>query len=300
MRQAATLLLLMTTTGAAAQAPLALLDEQHVATEVIQGRPDRDRRLTVPVSIGGSGPFHFVVDTGAQRTLVASSVAARLALPASETLHIVDVGGRHEVASAIAAEMEIGTRTYRDLVMPVLEDENIAADGIIGTDNMQGQRVLFDFARNRLQIGHPRDLGGNRGYEIVVTARRKSGQLIITEAEIDGIRVSVVVDTGAETSVGNLALQRALARRGEATRVTLISVTGAEVGADYAPFERLTIGGVSITNPTIAFTDAPVFGALDLDRKPAMMLGMRELRLFKRVALDFDSRRVRFDLPAGL
>jgi predicted aspartyl protease len=300
MRQAAALLLLLLTTGALAQAPAALPDEHAGGTETIQGRQDRERRLTVPVRIGGSGPFHFVVDTGSQRSLVASSVAARLALPASATLFIVDVGGRQEVATAVADELGIGRRTYRDLVMPVLEDEHLAADGVIGTDNMQGQRVLFDFTRNRLQIGRARDLGGNRGYEIVVTARRKSGQLIITEAEVDRVRVSVVIDTGAETSIGNRALQRALARRGAMTQVTLISVTGTEVVADYAPFDRLSIGRVSITNPAIAFADSPVFAALDLDRKPAMMLGMRELRLFKRVALDFASRRVMFDLPPGV
>lgn len=300
MRQAAALLLLMLTTGATTPAPLALLDEQLGPTETIQGRADSKRRLTVPVRIGDSGPYHFVVDTGSQRTLVSSAIAAQLALPASAMVQIVDVSGRHQVATAIADELGIGARTYRDLVMPVLEQEHIAADGIIGTDNMQGQRLLIDFTRNRLQIGHPKDLGGNRGYEIVVTARRKSGQLIITEAEIDGVRVSVVIDTGADTSIGNRALQRALARRGAVTRVTLISVTGAEIVADYAPFDRLSIGAVSITNPTIAFADAPVFAALDLDDKPAMMLGMRELRLFRRIALDFGSRRVRFDLPPGV
>ena len=31
-----------------------------------------------------------------------------------------------------------------------------------------------------------------------------------------------------------------------------------------------------------------------------MMLGMRELRLFKRVAIDFSSRKVMFDLPKGV
>lgn len=303
MRQAAALLLLMLTTGATTPhppAPLALLEEPRGATETIQGRTDSQRRLTVPVRIGESGPYHFVVDTGSQRTLVSSAVAAQLALPASGMVQIVDVGGRHQVATAVADELGIGTRKYRDLMMPVFEQEHLGADGVIGTDNMQGQRLLIDFARNRLQIGHPKELGGNRGYEIVVTARRKSGQLIITEAEVDGIRVSVVIDTGADTSIGNRALQRALARRGEVTKVTLISVTGAEIVADYAPFDRLSIGSVSITNPAIAFADAPVFGALGLDHKPAMMLGMRELRLFKRVALDFGSRRVRFDLPPGV
>jgi predicted aspartyl protease len=300
MRRIGVALLLMLTTGATTPAPHALLDERPGTTETIQGKVDGERRLTVPVRIGGSGPYHFVVDTGSQRTVVSSSVATQLALPPSHMLTIVDVGGRHDVATALANEFGIGSRTYRDLVLPVLENEHMAADGIIGTDNMQGQRVLFDFARNRLHIGHPRELGGNRGYDIVVTARRKSGQLIIAQAQVDGVRVNVVIDTGAETSIGNRALQRALSRRGRETRITLVSVTGSEIVADFAPFEQLTIGDVSITNPAVAFADSPIFPALGLADKPAMTLGMRELRLFKRVALDFDTRKVRFDLPPGL
>lgn len=300
MRLACAILLLMLTTGATPPAPPGQPDDQPGASETIQGKADSERRLTVPVRIAGSGPFHFVVDTGSQRSIVASSLAAQLALPPSYMVNIVDVGGRQEVATAVAKELGIGTRTYRNLVMPVLQDEHMAAAGIIGTDNMQGQRVLFDFARNLLQIGHPKALGGNRGYDIVVTARRQSGQLIITRAEVDGVRVNVVIDTGAETSIGNRALQRALSRRSESRPITLISVTGSEIAADYAPFEKLTIGSVSITNPAIAFADSPIFEALGLDDRPAMTLAMRELRLFKRVALDFGSRRVRFDLPASL
>ena len=60
----------------------------------------------------------------------------------------------------------------------------------------------------------------------------------------------------------------------------------------------LTIRDVGITNLVIAFTDTPAFTELGLDRKPALFLGMRELRLFKRVAVDFERRRVMFDLPA--
>lgn len=35
-----------------------------------------DDRMTVPVSIGNSGPFHFIVDTGAQRTVISASSPA--------------------------------------------------------------------------------------------------------------------------------------------------------------------------------------------------------------------------------
>jgi hypothetical protein len=43
--------------------------------------------------------------------------------------------------------------------------------------------------------------------------------------------------------------------------------------------------------------DSPAFKALGIDDKPAMILGMRELKLFRRVAIDFDTRRILFDIP---
>ena len=38
---------------------------------------DHSARMTVPVSIGGQGPFDFIVDTGAERTVISSELAAR-------------------------------------------------------------------------------------------------------------------------------------------------------------------------------------------------------------------------------
>jgi hypothetical protein len=158
----------------------------------------------------------------------------------------------------------------------------------------------MDFAHNRMAVGDAKSLGGNAGYEIVVTARRKSGQLIMTHADIDGVRTDVVIDTGSDTSIGNRALQRALGQRGNLGHAVLSSVTGQEAIADMGYARRLVVRDITIKNLVIAYTDGPAFLALDLDRRPALLLGMRELRLFKRVAIDFSTRKVMFDLPNDL
>jgi len=54
----------------------------------------------------------------------------------------------------------------------IFDAQNIGADGIIGIDSLPGQRVLLDFGRNLMTVGDARSLGGDKGYEIVVTARR--------------------------------------------------------------------------------------------------------------------------------
>src|SRR5690349_20565118 len=43
--------------------------------------PDLAGRITVPVRVNGEGPFDFVVDTGANRTVIAGELAAELGLP---------------------------------------------------------------------------------------------------------------------------------------------------------------------------------------------------------------------------
>lgn len=268
-------------------------------TDIVATRADAADRMTVPVRIGANGPYRFMIDTGAENTVVSSEVAQRLALPAGRSAILMGVAGSQRVPTVELDEIGLGRRTYYTLTAPVVDAQHIGADGIIGLDSLQGQRILIDFRRNLMAIDEARNLGGNVGFEIVVTARRKSGQLIMTDARIDGIKVAVVIDTGAETTIGNRALQHALGRRGKLPPTVLYSVTGQSLPADLAMGERLQVQDLAIGNVLIAFADSPPFKYLGLAEKPAILLGMREMRAFSRVAIDFASRKVLFDLPAG-
>jgi len=58
----------------------------------------------------------------------------------------------------------------------------------------------------------------------------------------------------------------------------------------------LSVDHLTLANMQIAFVDSPAFVVLHLDRRPALLLGMRELRAMRWVAIDFARRRVTFDL----
>ncbi len=257
------------------------------------------QRLTVPVRIGTAGPFDFLVDTGAERTVLARDIALRLGLVPTGTARMVGVAGEQQVDLVDVAEIGLGARSFFDLSAPLLDGGNIGADGIVGLDSLQGQRVLIDFARNRMTIGEAAELGGSKGFEIVVTARRRSGQLIMTDATIDGVRTAVVVDTGSDASIGNPALQRALVRRHSHAQAELLSVTGQTILADVALARRMELGQLVMTNTQLVFADAPPFERLGLAHKPALLLGMNQLRMFRRIAIDFAARRILFDMPEG-
>ena len=266
-------------------------------TEIIGTEEDRHERMTLPVHIPPHGPFRFLLDTGSQTTVLSSALANQLALPAGEVKTIVSIAGVQQVQTAEVSEILLGRRSHYGLVAPLLERAHIGADGILGTDSLQDQRVLLDFHGNFIAINSAKALGGDSGFDIVVRARRRSGQLIITHAHIDGKRTRVVIDTGSDVTIGNRALQRALARRVTMNETVLFSATGQKLPADMGFAKRLSFGDIAITNIAIAFADAAPFKALGLEKRPALLLGMRELRVFKRIAIDFSKRKVLFDLP---
>jgi predicted aspartyl protease len=266
--------------------------------ETLPARSDDRDRMTVEVGIGEKGPFHFLVDTGAQTTVISSGLAHRLGLVPTARHSVLGIAGRIEVDTVELPEIRLGRRTYADYVTPMLEDANLGADGIIGIDGLQGHRVLLDFQHQKITLADARSLTFEEGFEIVVSARRRAGQLIMTNADIDGVTTEVVLDTGAEGSIGNRALQRALARRHDTYAATLLSVTGQTINADMGMARQLTVDRLFINNVVIAYADSPTFAALKLDRRPAVLLGMRELRLFKRVVIDFQGHRVLFDVSA--
>lgn len=274
--------------------------QQSSETEVVGLQRDAMGRMTVPVRIAERGPYDFLIDTGSQNTVISTELAARLTLPAGKRARLVGVAGSTMVDTVELDQLDLGKRSFYGLLAPLLDGRNIGADGILGLDSLQGQRVVIDFEKRLMAIDDAKRPGANRGFDIVVTARRRSGQLIMTDAQLDGIWTDVVIDTGAENTIGNRALQRALERRHrKIDQFMLGSVTGQEIVADIGQGARLNVQDIDINNVMVAFADSPAFGALGLEQRPAILLGMRELRVFKRVAIDFATRRIYFDMPGG-
>lgn len=268
--------------------------------ELVKIIDDRHDRMTVPVQIGSHGPFRFLIDTGSERTVLSRQVATNIGLPVTGNGVVVGVAGSQAVELVDVEEISLGKRTYYTLTAPLLEQQHIGADGIVGLDSLQEQRVLIDFPKDTIAIGDAASLGGSKGFEIVVNARRRSGQLIMTNAVVDGVRTDIVIDTGSDSSIGNMALRNALTRRRKAEQTVLYSVTGQQLNADLIMASTIEVSGLQMHNTFLAFADSPAFHRLGLEKRPAMLLGMAQLRMFRRVAIDFSTRRILFDLPTGI
>jgi len=268
--------------------------------EIVPIDKDRAQRMTVPVSIEGRGPFSFVIDTGAERTVLSRKLANMLELRAEEPAELMSIAGSSIVDMVYVPELTLGSTSHGSLIAPVLLAHHIGADGILGLDSLQDQRILFDFTTNQITIEHtekPLEMSSRR--EIVVTARRRSGQLVFTEATISGLEVNVIVDTGAQISIANPVLQKRLIQRSKelGEENSVIAVTGETLGIKFGIARDFRIGRAQFETLPLAFADAPPFKRFGMARKPALLLGMDILRKFDQVAIDFKNRKIHFLLP---
>ena len=78
----------------------------------------------------------------------------------------------------------------------------------------------------------------------------------------------------------------------------MMDVNGNALSGRTLEGQTLQIGRASVNNFPITFADSPLFKVLGLTEEPAMVLGMNELKAFKRVAIDLEQRRILFDVPA--
>lgn len=270
-------------------------------TEDVRFKNDLADRMTVPVRLSGSGPYRFLVDTGADRTAISRQLAGRLNLQAGDRAELHSIAGASSVSTAAVPGLQLTRKAVNIAEAAVLDSANMGADGILGVDSLRSERVLFDFEDQTLSIvpSTVPDFLEEPG-TIVVRGTRKNGRLVLTDAAANGHSLTVVVDTGSQVSIGNRPLREKLLDRGlinTAQKVEIESVTGEKISGDYMFVRELDIGGVTLKNLAIVFADAHTFKQLGLDRKPALLLGMNAIRAFKKVSIDFANRKFRVVLP---
>jgi hypothetical protein len=121
-----------------------------VPLRVVQGA-----LIVVPITIDGSGPYDFMVDSGAQITTVDSQMAAQLGLQTSGTTGVSGIKSYGRRALTQLNRMEVGGHRA-DNVLAVIDDlvQLHAADGkirgIAGEDFLTHFDLMIDNERRMI------------------------------------------------------------------------------------------------------------------------------------------------------
>ncbi|MEA3081683.1 MAG: hypothetical protein QOD54_1351 [Sphingomonadales bacterium] len=257
-----------------------------------------DTRLNVDVRVNGRGPYRFVVDSGADTSVVGQRIARDLELPLGTPVILNGVTARNVVDSVKIAELTIGTSRIPNLELPALRESDVGSDGLIGIDALSQQRLMMDFEAHKVRVEDARNQVRALPGDIVITAKRIQGQLILTHVRAGNVPLDAVIDTGSEVTIGNSALRDKLIGRHHVKFWTaeVTGVTGVTIPIQMTIIDRLQLGPVTLQYVPIAFADVPPFAMFGLSDEPALLLGTDLLEKFRRVSLDFRARKVRFQL----
>ena len=257
-----------------------------------------ETRLTVQVHVNGRGPYDFIVDSGADTSVVGLRIARDLQLPLGQPAILNSMTARNIVDRVKVDQLTLGPTTIRNLQLPALREVDVGGEGMIGIDALVRQRLLMDFEKRLIKVEDARVPVKSYPGEIVVVAKRYRGQLILTHVRAAGLPLDAIIDTGTQITIGNLALRDKLLRKNRDKFVTVpvIGVTGAKMEMQLAKIGELRLGPVTLHDVPMAFADVPPFKLFGLADQPALLLGTDLLESFRRVSLDFRARKVRFQL----
>lgn len=276
--------------------PAVLDDSLNIGGDDVKARKV-ETRLSVAVMVNGRGPYQFVVDSGADTSVVGLRIARDQKLPLGRPALLNGMTDRNIVDRVKVASLTLGASTISDLELPALREEDLGGQGMIGIDALARRRLMMDFEKRVIKVEDatrpPKALPG----EVVVIGKRRRGQLILTEVRARDIALDAVIDTGSEITIGNLALRDKLVRRRQVVQtIQATGVTGKTVDLQVAEIPELRIGPIVIRNLLVAFADLPPFHVFGIAEEPALFLGTDVLETFRRVSLDFNARKVRFQI----
>lgn len=251
---------------------------------------DRIGRIWAPVLIDGKGPFRLVLDTGASNSAILPRVAEALGTPIHvDSVRLRGVTGTMVASSIRVKTLEVGELLLKGTTMPIVSDVFGGADGVLGTEGLTDKRIVIEFKRDRITIVRSHREPAPPGYLVLPFKFVKNRGLRI-KMSIGGVPAVAVIDTGAQATVGNLALREALARRikaAEPGEETIIGVTQDIQTADRVLVRSLYAGDLLVRNAEILFTDLHIFDHWQLRSEPAVLIGMDILGVLNTLIIDY-------------
>jgi predicted aspartyl protease len=263
------------------------------ALYAIPTRLDRIGRIVVPVMVNGRGPFQFILDTGANTTVLAPHLAEQIGLKVDldQPVTMSGVTGSLSVPTAEVDRIEAGAISLEGRRLAVAQASLIGTDGVLGVDGLKDKLIVADFGHDRIEV---LDARRHRSTPKLrrIQARARFGRLLVVDALVGTIKVKAVIDTGGQRTLGNRALYAALGLRPSMTeRGAAAEVVGAtetrQYGEKYVVQQITLADNLDITDLAVVFGDFYIFKLWDLQSRPALVIGMDMIGTLDMFGVDY-------------
>jgi predicted aspartyl protease len=255
-------------------------------------------RAVARISINGQGPFRFIIDTGANRSVLSQALATRLGLaPSGEGLvHSIDSATPTQLVNVDS--LSFGALRLSSGDTPVLDSPMLADEhGLLGVDGMDGRMLHVDFTKQCVEVYESPAQLPMQGW-LSVPARMRFGTMLTVQGEIRGVKVNVLIDTGSDLSLANEKFREAL--RGVASRSIeykgdFAFTFGRPVVLERSVWTpRLNLGDTYVDNVIAYIGNFHIFDVWGLQNEPTLLIGMDVLARSREMAIDYESGVVHF------
>ena len=261
------------------------------ARYVAPTRRDRIGRIWAPVYINDQGPFRLVLDTGASRSCVVARVAKTLGIAPEDghAIRLQAVTGSATVPTIKVDSLLIGDLLVTGSRLPIIPDALGGAEGILGNEGLKDRRVYIDFRHDLITITHSHNRAAPPGF-MTIPFKLERGRLLTVDAWTGRVRTKAIIDTGGQSTVGNMALRDALLRRGNQGNPSIDHIEGVteevqEGEGRNAP--AIHFGPVEINSYRMTFADMRIFQYWKLTDEPVLLIGMDALGLLDTLIIDY-------------
>jgi predicted aspartyl protease len=239
--------------------------------------------VVVPVMAGKEGPFDFVVDTGANTSIVDPSIAADAGMVAIDSVPQTTLAGIRTLTRGLLPSLSVGAMHVERVEVVVKDlselrkfDSHI--EGIAGQNFLVHFSYLVDYQKHVISVERGTEIRDAIGGERVPLEAGENQMLVLLEAQSrNHARLRLLLDSGANSVVLLRTAAQALELSPEADGVETTS--SGQIGLHTARLRELAVGPEK-------FRDLPV--ALPAAAPPNIGDGLLPTNLF--TALYINSR----------
>ena len=239
----------------------------------------RDNQIVVPVSVSGSRPFRFLLDTGASRSLLSARVALEAGARANLRTVMITPAGR-SVQPAAAVTLQLGEHAPFAVTATVVPDEELGGtamvDGIVGQDVLNALVYTIDY-KTKTIVWHAS--ANPECAERRVPLEIAGGRAIVTiSVEGVGEPLRLIPDTGADSLVLFARRDRQL------PALTPMNVGMLRTLAGHRLVRRVLLDGLTVGGVDLRGQSAVVLAESDATLPAGD--GLLPLHLFSRVTIN--------------
>jgi predicted aspartyl protease len=202
--------------------------------------------IVVTLNSGSGDTFDFVLDTGADTTVIDPKIASRAGFVPKDRIEVVSFSGGHSVFRGSIPTLSLGRSRVDDVPvllqeLPELRQLDSRIAGILGQNFLSHFNYVLDYRKQVIRFEAENEVGDTIDGEHVAIESKNQRMIVASEAQSRShANLRLVLDSGADS----LVLLRTASQSLNLTRrsPSLQVVSGGQVQMQMGTVNALTVG----------------------------------------------------------